>query len=165
MRLHAVVRTPLVQNMSFTAIGMPSSGSVSPAASRASAALAISRARSGVSSTKALSPRARSMAARCASASSTAVNSLRRNPSCAAAMVSVVRSVMCAVSLDHLGHDEIVAFARRRVLENGFRVTAVANDVGALLHGHRRHRGHRLDARYVDFTELLDESQNRVQLA
>src|SRR5262249_58910643 len=68
---------------------------------------------------------------------------------------------ICAVSLDHFRHDEIVAFARRRVLENGFRVTAVANDVGALLHGHRRHRGHRLDARYVDFTELLDESQNR----
>src|ERR1043166_6443325 len=112
-----------------------------------------------------LSARARSMAARCASASSTAVNSLRRNPSCAAAIVSAVRSVMRAPSLDHLGDDEIVTLARRRILEDRFRVAAVGDDVGALLHDHGHHRGHRLDAGHVDFGELLDERQNRVELA
>src|SRR6185437_3148291 len=39
--LHAVERTPSVQNMSFTASGIPSSGRALPAARRASAALAI----------------------------------------------------------------------------------------------------------------------------
>ena len=44
----AVVSTPLVQNRSLTAIGMPSSGSASPRASRSSAASAIASACSGV---------------------------------------------------------------------------------------------------------------------
>src|SRR5262249_12927900 len=143
----------------------PSSGRVFPAASRASAAFAISRARSGVSSTKALSPRARSMAARCASANSSAVKSLRRNPSCAAAMVSAVRSVMRPSSLDHFWDDEIIALARRRVHEDGLRVAAVGDLVNTLFHGHGRDRSHRLDAGHVDLVKLLDEGQDRVQLA
>ena len=73
---HAVVRTPAVQNKSLMPSGTPSSGPPSPFASRASDARAMSRARSGVSSTKALSARAFAIAARCASASSVAENSL-----------------------------------------------------------------------------------------
>src|SRR5215470_4287869 len=129
------------------------------------------------------------MAARCASASSRAVNSLRRNPSCAAAMVSAVRSVIKMIlrssglprtaskvargwsndayhaSFDHFRNDKIIPFSRRRVLENGFRVTAVGHDVFALFHEHGRDRGHRLDAGHVDLVELLDEGEDRVQLA
>src|SRR6266581_1717478 len=100
MRLQAVVRTPAVQNMSFTAIGMPSSARAAPAASRASAAFAMARAASGVSSTKALRLRARSIAERCASVSSAALNSLPASPARASAMVSVVRSVMAALERD-----------------------------------------------------------------
>ncbi len=36
---------------------------------------------------------------------------------------------------------------------------------GALLHHHRRHRGHRLDARDVDLLQLLDEGEHGVELA
>src|SRR5215475_10168920 len=61
---HAVVRTPSVQNRSLMPSGRPSSEPPSPFASRASEACAISRARSGVSSTKALTARALAMAAR-----------------------------------------------------------------------------------------------------
>src|SRR5262249_40034147 len=131
----------------------------------------------------------RSMAARCASASSRAVNSLRRNPSCAAAMVSAVRSVIKMIlrssglprtasevargwsndalhaSFDHLGDDEIIPFPRGRVSENGFRIATVGHDVLALLHEHGRYRGHRLDAGHIDFVKLLDESEDRVQFA
>src|ERR1043166_8729205 len=105
------------------------------------------------------------MAARCASASSSAVKSLRRNPSCAAAIVSAARSVMNASSLDHSRDHEIVAFPRGRVLENAFRIPTVAPHVLALLHQHGRDRGHRVDAGYVDFIKLLDKGKDSVQLA
>ena len=51
IRLPALVRTPAVQNMSLTAIGMPSSGRAAAPRRCASAACAMARARSGVSST------------------------------------------------------------------------------------------------------------------
>src|SRR5580704_7112066 len=91
---HAVVRTPSVQNKSLMPSGRPSSGPPCPFAICASDARAMSRARSGVSSTKALSARALSIAARCDSASSVAENSLLRRPSRACASVSAVRSVI-----------------------------------------------------------------------
>src|SRR5690349_19372510 len=123
------------------------------------------------------------MAARCASASSSAVNSLRRKPSCAAAIVSAVRSVTGAFPrssglprtmsevargrsndalralFDHFRDDEIIALPRRRVLENGLRVAAVGDHVLTLLHDHGGDRGHGIDAGHVDFVEMLDERQ------
>ena len=57
MREAAVVCTPSVQNRSLMASGTPSSRPASPLARRASEALAMSRARSGVSVMKALSAR------------------------------------------------------------------------------------------------------------
>ena len=59
----AVVNTPFVQKRSLTAIGMPSSGRISPFAIRASEAAAMSSAISGVSVIYALSGRAPSIAA------------------------------------------------------------------------------------------------------
>src|SRR5215468_5720739 len=53
----AVVRKPLVANRSLTPRGMPASGPPAPLAMTASLARAMSRACSGVSSTKALSAR------------------------------------------------------------------------------------------------------------
>ena len=94
MREHAVVRTSLVANMSLMPSARPSSGRASPARRRASAAAAIARACSGVSSTKALSSRAFSMAARCASASSTEENSRLRRRSRASASVRDVSSLI-----------------------------------------------------------------------
>src|SRR5580700_1882220 len=91
---HAVARTPSVQNKSLMPSGRPSSGPPCPFASRASDARAMSRARFGVSSTKALSTRALSMAVRCASASSAAENCLARRPSRACASVGAVRSLI-----------------------------------------------------------------------
>src|SRR3984957_9272638 len=91
---HAVVRTPSVQNKSLMPSGKPSRGPPCPFTNCASQARAMSRARSGVSSTKALSARALSIAARCDSASSVAENSLLRRPSRACASVSAVRSVI-----------------------------------------------------------------------
>src|SRR5262249_39668429 len=49
--LASVGRAPAVQTMSFPAMGPPSSGRASPRAIRSSAALAIARARAGVSNT------------------------------------------------------------------------------------------------------------------
>lgn len=92
--LHAVVGTFLVQNMSFTAIGMPSRGPTVPEARLASAASAILRAKSGVSHTKALRRRACSIAVMQASVSSRAENSFLANPARAAAIVSSVKAVI-----------------------------------------------------------------------
>src|SRR5664279_2914897 len=89
----AVVRTFAVANKSFTASGMPSSGWALPTAMRASQAFAMAKARSGVSSTKALSTRAFSMAARWASASSTAEKDFFFSPSRASASVSEFKSL------------------------------------------------------------------------
>src|SRR3984893_9610591 len=91
---HAVVRTPSVQNKSLMPSGRPSSEPPCPFASRSSESPAILRASSGVSSTKALSARARSIAVRCASASSIAENCFLRRPPRACASVSAVRSVI-----------------------------------------------------------------------
>src|SRR5580700_4927718 len=90
----AVARTSAVQNKSLMPSGSPSRAPPCPFASRSSESPAILRASSGVSSTKALSARARSMAARCASVSSLAENCLARRPSRACASVSAVRSVI-----------------------------------------------------------------------
>src|SRR6476661_2635560 len=94
MRDAAVVRTSRVQNKSLTPIGMPSSGPAVPSASRASAAFAMARALCGVSSTNALSARARSTAAICASANSAAEIFLLRSRSRACAIVSSISSVI-----------------------------------------------------------------------
>src|SRR5665213_3356904 len=94
MREHAVVRMPSVQNKSLMPSGSPSSGPPSPRARRSSDARAMARARSGVSSTKALSARALATASRCASVSSIAENSFWRSASRACASVSKVRSVI-----------------------------------------------------------------------
>ncbi len=45
------------------------------------------------------------------------------------------------------------------------RDAAVGHHVLALLHRHRRHRGHRLDAFDIDLLQLLDERQDGVELA
>src|SRR5580700_472664 len=232
---HAVVRTPSVQNKSLMPSGRPSSGPPCPFAICASDARAISSARSGVSSTKALSARALSIAARCDSASSVAENSLLRRPSraCANAVRSVIRwsdrhtktgfwsqalpphralpasarpnrpaSAMaapenrrtafpppqdrldsaipcsrdkrarwrlvrrpCTWLFHHLGDDEEVILMGRRVGDDGVRDATVGHFVLAHFHRHRRHRRHRLNTRDVDLAELLDEGQDRVELA
>src|SRR5580700_3465061 len=234
---HAVARTPSVQNKSLMPSGRPSSGPPCPFASRASDARAMSRARFGVSSTKALSTRALSMAVRCASASSAAENCLARRPSRACASVGAVRSLIrwsdrhtkkgfwpqalppyralpasarpnrpasataapgnrqtafpppldrrgsaipcsrdkrarwhlvhrpCTWLFHHLGDDEEVILVGRRVLDDGIRDTAVGHLILAHFHRHWRHRRHRLDAIHIDLAELLDEGQNRIELA
>src|SRR5712672_1483572 len=53
----------------------------------------------------------------------------------------------------------------RRVPDYVVRDLAIIDHVGALLHFHWHYRGHRFDAIHVDFAELLDERQHRVQLA
>jgi len=92
MRDPAHVITPLVQNRSLTAIGMPSSALASPARRRASEASASASARSGVSVTKAFRFRAFSTAAMCASVSSRAETSPASSASRASAMPSAVSS-------------------------------------------------------------------------
>src|SRR5262245_14744322 len=89
----AVERTPAVQNMSFTASGIPSSGPALPCAIRVSEALAMSVARSGVSSTNALSARAFSIEAWCAAVNSVAEKDFFFRPSRASARVSEVSSL------------------------------------------------------------------------
>ena len=56
-------------------------------------------------------------------------------------------------------------FVRRRVGDDRVGNTAVGDFVFPSLQRHRRYRGHRLDARYVDFRQLFDKGQNRVELA
>src|SRR5262245_58167045 len=68
-------------------------------------------------------------------------------------------------SLDHLRDEEEMILGGRCILEDGLRVFAIGDHVGALLHGHRDHRGHWLDAVDVDLRELLDERQDGVELA
>src|SRR5580704_1957675 len=65
----------------------------------------------------------------------------------------------------HLGHDEEVILMGRRILDDGIRDAAVGHLILAHFHRHRRHRRHRLDTRDVDLVELLDEGQDRVELA
>src|SRR6185295_6590489 len=89
----AVERTSAVQNRSLMASGIPSSTPALPAAMRASEALAISAARSGVSSTNALSERAFSIAEMCAVTNSPAEKDFFFSPSRASAKLSDVNSV------------------------------------------------------------------------
>src|SRR5665213_311966 len=91
---HAVVRTSLVANRSLIPSGMPPSGPPSPLAILASAACAMARAWSGVSSTKALSARAASIAPRWASVSSSEVKDFFARPWRASAIVNDVKSVI-----------------------------------------------------------------------
>src|SRR5882757_7111563 len=91
---HAVVRKSLVANRSLMPSGMPASGPPSPLAILASAACAMARAWSGVSSTNAFSARAASIATRWASVSSRALNDLPARPSLASALVNEVKSVI-----------------------------------------------------------------------
>ena len=56
-------------------------------------------------------------------------------------------------------------FMRRRVGDDRVGNTTVGDFVSPSLQHHRRYRGHRLDARYVDFCQLFDKGQNRVELA
>src|SRR6266700_7388280 len=134
MREQAVVRTSRVANRFLMPSGRPSSGRACPAPSRASAAFAMARAWSGVSSTKALRPRAHSIAAMCASVSSLALKLLARNPSRACANVRPVRSLigdpppgLPGLSLDHLGDKKKVALACRGVAHDVFADLAVGD--------------------------------------
>src|SRR6202035_5700973 len=90
----AVVRTSLVANRSLIPSGIPASGPPSPFAIFASTSRAMARARSGVSSTNALSARAASIAERCASVSSSDVKDFFARPLLASASVSDVKSVI-----------------------------------------------------------------------
>ena len=58
-----------------------------------------------------------------------------------------------------------MAFSRGRIAHDVVRYAAVGDLVLALLHVHRRDRGHRLDALDVHLRELLDESKDCVELA
>src|SRR5262245_5796861 len=90
---HAVERTPAVQNISLIASGTPSSGLASPDLMRASDAFAMAAARSGVSSTNALSGRAFSIADTCAAVSSAAEKDFFFSPSRASAKLNDVNSL------------------------------------------------------------------------
>src|SRR5260370_35467822 len=67
--------------------------------------------------------------------------------------------------LNDLRNQEEMAFSRGRIAHDVVRYVAVGDLVLALLHVHRRDRGHRLDALDVHPGELLDESKNCVELA
>src|SRR5882757_6443072 len=118
----AVERTPLVQNRSLMPSGAPSSRPAEPLARRASEALAISMACSGVSRTKALSARAASTASTWAWVSSTDENDFDARPSRAAFSV---REVSALILFDHLRHDKEGPYPLRRVGQNRFRIAAL----------------------------------------
>src|SRR3954451_22530540 len=63
-----------------------------------------------------------------------------------------------------LRNQEEMAVSRWRIAHNVVRYPAVGDLVLAHLHVHRCDRGHRLDALDVHLRELLDESQDRVEL-
>src|SRR3984885_6106119 len=152
----AVVRTPLVQNKSLIASGMPSSAPASPVASRASDAAAISSASSGVVVMKALSGFIRSTTALYEAASSRAENCFAASPSRASASVRSVRLLNAIGSLDHLGHGEEAAGHARRIGEDRGLTIAVGDNVLAHRQGHRGDAGHRRDVFGVDRHQLLD---------
>src|SRR5215216_595659 len=70
-----------------------------------------------------------------------------------------------SASFHHLRHQEKIVLARRRIAENCLRIAAVRDLVRPLLHLHRRHRRHRRDALDIHFGKLLEEGENRVELA
>src|SRR5215510_10327455 len=157
----AVVSTPSVQNRSLMASGMPSSRPPSALARRASEALAISKARSGVSVMKALRPRAASTARTCASVSSFDENCFLARLSSAPAMV---RSVRAAILLDHLRHHEEAVGGLRAVGEDLVAAVAVGDLVLAARQGHADGARHRLHLAGVDLLQLLDPMQDAVEL-
>jgi len=65
---------------------------------------------------------------------------------------------------DDFGHQEEILIGIRRIGDDVGGLVAVGHFIGALLHCHRRYRGHGLDAIDIHFGELLDEAQNAVQL-
>src|SRR5208283_2993579 len=153
--------------------GRPSSGRASPLASRASLSFAAAIASSGVLVMKQLSRSARSIASRCAFASSLAERRLARSASRASLKERCVGSDMKPFrsrrlkrrsSLDDFGHDEELIFALGRVGENVRGLAAVGHDIRALLHLHWQHGGQRLDSRNVDGVQLFDEGENRREL-
>jgi len=56
-------------------------------------------------------------------------------------------------------------FVRRRIGNDGIGNTAVGDLVLPHVHCHRSDVSHRLDSLDVNFAELLDESENRIELA
>src|SRR5260370_20751962 len=64
----------------------------------------------------------------------------------------------------HCRNQKKLIVGRRSVLENDRGISDFGAHVGALLHRHRRHRGHGFDAAHVDLGELLDEREDRVEL-
>src|ERR1700682_1080190 len=103
------------------------------------------------------------MAERCASAISRAENFLARNPSRASAKVRKLSSATRL--LHHLRHHEKSVLGLRRVGEHAGGVAAVAHLVLAERQLHWRHRSHRLDTLDIGFLELLDEAEDRIDLA
>src|SRR5262245_50428150 len=158
----AVVSTPLVQNRSLMASGIPSSAPAAPFCRRASDAAAIATACCGVSVMKALRSRAASTARRCASVSSLAENCFFANPSSAPAMV---RSVRAAMLFHHLRHGEEAVGLLRRVGEDVAADVAVGHLVLAARQRHADRAGHGLDLAGVDLVQLLDPMEDVVELA
>src|SRR5690554_5797271 len=98
-------------------------------------------------------------------------NSRLRSPSRAWAMVRLVSSLAgmglsfrrVAALLDDLGNKEEIVLMGRRVGDDLLCPVAVGDLVFPLLHGERNDRSHGFDARNIDFAELLDETEDRVQ--
>src|SRR5438477_783805 len=167
MREAAVVRTPRVENTSFSAIGMPSSGeSGSPRARRWSAAAAWRRASSSLTVRNACSRGSVSaMRSSDASVSSAAESSRRRRRSAAVASVSEERSSFRPPpSLDDLRNPEEVFPAVGGILQQRFDLRPVAY----LVVGEHRAGIDRVSggghAFGVELVELGDVAENRLKL-
>ena len=164
MWLPAVVRTPLVQNRSLIASGMPSSARASPLAMRASEASAIANARSGVSVTKAFSVRAGlDRFDECAASVRARKSSSRRRASRASASVK-------SVGLAGRHHSTTLGTTKKLSSACGA-LAVIARRIAARRHlvlAHFQllldHAGHGRDALDVHFFELLHPGQNLVQL-
>src|SRR5882757_8568290 len=70
-----------------------------------------------------------------------------------------------SASFHHFRDDKEMVLAGRGVLHDVVGNPAVGHLVGALFHGHRGHRRHRVDAVHLDLGQLLDKGQNGVELA
>src|SRR4029078_6065524 len=177
----AVVRKPLVANRSLMPSGMPSSGRAAPLGIRASLALAISSARSGVGRMKAFSALARPIASRWARVSSSADSFLRASARHASAMESSVASAITLL-LHGLALDEgrvgfgLLLVRRRRVfvlrrtplvacpLAGGFRLIGGVRILAARIVGVLGQVGDPRDVQGV-FVLLLDREQVRIGVA
>lgn len=67
--------------------------------------------------------------------------------------------------LDHLGHNEEVARALRRVTQDGCSIAAIGYHIVTLTQCHGMGTGHWSDAAYIDFVKLRDEIQDGTQLS